>query len=230
MIKIIRKINCIFRKPLVFEDITRTAPVSRVFGFDRGMPIDRYFIEKFLSNNSQYIRGSVLEIAESTYTKKYGNQVTSCEILHYDNSGKKATIIGDLTKEATLPEVIVDCFICTQTLNFIFDVRKAIEGSYKVLKEGGCFLCTISGISQISRYDMDRWGDYWRFTDLSIRRLMGTVFGEGNVDVVTFGNSLAATAFLKGLAVDDFPDTKVLDEHDRDYQVIIGVRAIKKKG
>jgi hypothetical protein len=76
---------------------------------------------------------------------------------------------------------------------------------------------------------MDRWGDYWRFTDLSIRRLMEAVFGEGNVNVFTFGNSLAATAFLKGLAVDDFPDTKVLDEHDRDYQVTIGVRAIKKK-
>jgi hypothetical protein len=137
MIKIIREINRIFRKPVVFEDITHTAPVSRVFGLDRGMPIDRYFIEKFLSNNCRYIQGRVLEIAESTYSKKYGSQVISYDILHYNNSCKKATIVGDLTEEATLPEGIIDCFICTQTLNFIFDVQKAIKGSYKLLKDGG---------------------------------------------------------------------------------------------
>ncbi|MDR2407565.1 MAG: class I SAM-dependent methyltransferase [Bacteroidales bacterium] len=228
MIKIIRKINCIFRKPLVFEDTTHTEPVSRVFGLDRGMPIDRYFIEKFLGDNSQYIRGSVLEIAESTYSRKFGSRVISYEILHYDDSNKKATIIGDLTRLETLPEGIADCFICTQTLNFIFDVGKAIEGSYKLLKDGGCFLCTVSGISQISRYDMERWGDYWRFTDLSIRRLMEAVFDKANVEIVTFGNALAATAFLKGLAVDDFPHPEVLDVNDEDYQITIGIRAIKQ--
>jgi hypothetical protein len=74
---------------------------------------------------------------------------------------------------------------------------------------------------------MDRWGDYWRFTDLSIRLLMENVFGKGNVEVTTFGNVLAATAFLKGLATDDFPDVKILDEKDEDYQVTIGITARK---
>jgi len=132
-----------------------------------------------------------------------------------------------LTKPETLPKERIDCFICTQTLNFIFDVPKAIEGSYKVLKQGGVLLCTVSGISQISRYDMDRWGDYWRFTDLSIRKLMESVFGEGHVEIVTFGNALAATAFLQGLAVDDLPDTFLLDKKDQDYQITIGIKATK---
>ena len=129
-----------------------------------------------------------------------------------------------MTKPETLPRERIDCFICTQTLNFIFDVPKAIEGSYKVLKQGGTLLCTVSGISQISRYDMDRWGDYWRFTDLSIRKLMESVFGEGNVEIVTFGNALAATAFLQGLAIDDLP---LLDKKDLDYQITIGIKATK---
>lgn len=88
-------------------------------------------------------------------------------------------------------------------------------------------MCTVSGISQISRYDMDRWGDYWRFTDLSIRKLMESVFGEGNVEIVTFGNALAATAFLQGLAIDDLPDTSLLDKKDLDYQITIGIKATK---
>lgn len=225
--KIRRIISSLFRKPVNFNDHLRTEPISRKFGFDRGYPIDRYYIDSYLKQNQNVITGSVLEIAECTYSKQFGHDISSYEILHYDDSNKNATIVGDLTKPETLPEERIDCFICTQTLNFIFDVPKAIEGSYKVLRKGGTLLCTVSGISQISRYDMDRWGDYWRFTDLSILKLMESVFGEGNVEVVTFGNALAATAFLQGLAVDDLPDTSLLDKNDKDYQITIGIKAIK---
>ena len=219
--KLRRCISSFFRKPVNFNDELRTEPISRKFGFDR------YYINSFLKQNQSLITGSVLEIAESTYSKQFGHDISSYEVLHYDDSNKKATIVGDLTKPETLPRERIDCFICTQTLNFIFDVPKAIEGSYKVLKQGGTLLCTVSGISQISRYDMDRWGDYWRFTDLSIRKLMESVFGEGNVEIVTFGNALAATAFLQGLAIDDLPDTSLLDKKDLDYQITIGIKATK---
>jgi len=227
MSKIKRIIRSFFQKPVVFERL-QTEPISRAFGFDRGVPIDRYYIEKFLDTNRQLVHGNVLEIAENVYSKQFGANVSKYEILHFDDTNRQATIVGDLTKPETLPENRIDCFICTQTLNFILDVGKAIEGCYKVLKPGGCLLATVSGISQISRYDMDRWGDYWRFTDLSIRLLMEKVFGEGNVEVVTYGNSLAATAFLKGLAVDDLPDRSLLDVQDADYQVTIGIKAIKR--
>ena len=216
-----RIVSSLFRRPVNFNDELRTEPISRKFG------IDRYYINSFLKQNQSLITGSVLEIAESTYSKQFGHDISSYEVLHYDDSNKKATIVGDLTKPETLPRERIDCFICTQTLNFIFDVPKAIEGSYKVLKQGGTLLCTVSGISQISRYDMDRWGDYWRFTDLSIRKLMESVFGEGNVEIVTFGNALAATAFLQGLAIDDLPDTSLLDKKDLDYQITIGIKATK---
>lgn len=225
--KIRRIVGSLFRRPIDFSDQLRTEPISRKFGFDRGCPIDRYYIDSFLKQNQNLITGSVLEITESTYSKQFGHDIASYEVLHYDDSNKKATIVGDLTKPETLPKERIDCFICTQTLNFIFDVPKAIEGSYKVLKQGGTLLCTVSGISQISRYDMDRWGDYWRFTDLSIRKLMESVFGEGNVEIVTFGNALAATAFLQGLAIDDLPDTSLLDKKDLDYQITIGIKATK---
>jgi hypothetical protein len=225
--KLRRIISSYFRRPVAFDSRLQTGPISRSFGMDRGIPIDRYYIERFLSANKQFIHSNVLEIAENTYSKQFGSNIKTYEILHFDDSNPKTTIIGDLTKPETLPENRINCFICTQTLNFIFDVQKAIEGSYKLLKQGGCFLCTVSGISQISRYDMDRWGDYWRFTDLSIRLLTENVFGKGNVEITIYGNALAATAFLKGLAVDDLPDSRLLNETDPDYQVTIGIRAIK---
>ena len=145
--KLRRCISSFFRKPVNFNDELRTEPISRKFGFDRGCPIDRYYINSFLKQNQSLITGSVLEIAESTYSKQFGHDIASYEVLHYDDSNKKATIVGDLTKPETLPRERIDCFICTQTLNFIFDVPKAIEGSYKVLKQGGTLLWDISNFS-----------------------------------------------------------------------------------
>ena len=225
---ILRHLKRIFKRKIVFQDELRTTPISNIFGLDRGRPIDRYYIEQFLEKNNQDISGDILEISESKYSKQFGTNVSSYGILSYDNSNKNVTIVGDLTKPEALPEKKIDCFICTQTLNFIYDVTKAIEGCHKLLKPNGCLLCTVSGISQISRYDMDRWGDYWRFTDLSIRKLTEAVFGKDNVEITIYGNVLAATAFLQGLSVDDLPDSTLLNDIDPDYQVTLGIRAIKR--
>jgi SAM-dependent methyltransferase len=126
----------------------------------------------------------------------------------------------------TLPENAFDCFICTSTFNFIFDVQKAVEGAHHLLKPGGVLLATVAGISQISRYDMDRWGDYWRFTSASVKRLFEPVF-KGGLAIESFGNVLAATAFLQGVAVEDLPEKTLLDQQDPDYQMLITILAKK---
>ncbi|GAB6182729.1 hypothetical protein JCM13991_04700 [Thermodesulfovibrio hydrogeniphilus] len=202
-------------------------PISRVFGFDRGTPIDRIYIDDFLMKNSKYIKGTVCEIAEDTYSRKFGSNVKRFEILHYTNDNKKATIIGDLTNLVSLPQNTIDCFILTQTLNFIYDFRLAIKGVHYMLKNEGVVLATVVGISQISRYDMDRWGDYWRFTDLSIKKAFEEVFGKGNVEVETYGNVLAATAFLQGISAEELTEDELFYK-DKDYQVTITIKAIKK--
>jgi len=226
-IKVIRNFFATLRTPISFERIS-VKPITCDFGLSRGTPVDRYYISAFLRKHAADVKGATLEIAESTYSKEYDNGVTSFEVLHVDNSNRKATIIGDLTKSDSLPENKIDCFICTQTLNFIFDFKKAIEGCHKLLKKDGVFLGTVSGISQISRYDMERWGDYWRFTDLSIKKLFEEYFGAENIVIETFGNVFAANAFLQGIAVEDLENTDILDEKDQDYQVIITIRAIKR--
>ena len=212
---------------VIFNDLTTTRPVSSLFGFDRGTPIDRYFIEKFIAANAEMIQGRVLEIGESDYSRRFGGKrVEIFEVLHATPGNKGATIIGDLTNTATLPANAIDCFICTQTFNFIFDVQNAVEGAHYLLKPGGVLLATVTGISQISRYDMERWGDYWRFTTASVQKLFEPVFKEG-LEVESFGNVLAATSFLQGVAVEDLPDVRLLDEHDPDYQLLITIVARK---
>lgn len=202
-------------------------PISKVFGFDRGTPIDRIYIEDFLEKNKHLIRGVICEIADNRYSKKYGSNVERFEILHYTNDNKNATIVGDLTNINTLPQGKIDCLILTQTLNFIYDFKSAIKGVHFMLKEGGVALVTVAGISQISRYDMDRWGDYWRFTDLAIKKAFEEIFGEGNVDVETYGNVLTATAFLQGISAEELTKNELF-YRDKDYQVTIAIKAVKK--
>jgi hypothetical protein len=218
-----------FLKPVKWHNLRVVKPISNVFGFDRGLPIDRYYIEKFLSQNAQLIKGNVLEIGDNYYTKKFGGNISTSEILHYSNENKSATIIGDLTKKETLPENRIDCFICTQTFNFIYDFKKAIEGAHYLLKSNSVLLATLAGVCQISQYDMDRWGDYWRFTTASALKMFEEIFGEGNVEISSYGNVLSSVAFMHGLAAEELNKNE-LDAFDKNYQIIVTVVAKKKSG
>ena len=107
-----------------------------------------------------------------------------------------------------------------------FDINKAIAGAYYLLKEEGAFIGTVSGISQIIRYDMERWGDYWRFTELSIKMVLEKYF-KGNIQIYNYGNVLSSIALLQGIPVEDLPDSSLLDEPDSDYQMTISFIATK---
>jgi glycosyltransferase involved in cell wall biosynthesis len=207
-------------------DFERTTPFSFDFGFDRGGPIDRYYIEGFLGANADVITGRVLEISDNAYTVKYGGaRVAKSDILHIDSSNEKATYIGDLTDVPEIMDNSFDCIILTQTLHFIYDFKAALRTCYRILKPGGCLLLTVPGISHI---DHGEWRDYWlwSFTDKSMRKIMSEVFNPESVEIKTYGNVYVAAAFLYGMGLPEFKK-QFLDHHDSAYQVIISVRAIK---
>jgi SAM-dependent methyltransferase len=119
-----------------------------------------------------------------------------------------------------------DCIVLTQTLQYVYDMRGALGTLLRSLKPGGVLLVTFAGIGQISRYDMDRWGDYWRVTSVSARRLFEEVFPPDHITVHAYGNVLVAVAFLHGLAIEDLRRAD-LDDRDADYELVITVRAVK---
>jgi hypothetical protein len=215
-----------FLKQTSWFNLRSVKPISRAFGFDRGTPVDRVYIQHFLEANKKYVKGTLCEIAVNEYSKKYGSNVEKYEILQCRDDNPQATIIADLADLSTLPQNKIDCFILTQTLNFIYDFKEAIKGLHFILKEHGVALVTVAGISQISRYDMDRWGDYWRFTDLSIKKAFEDVFGQGNVEVVVYGNVLSAIALLEGISSEELSHEELF-YIDKDYQVTIAIKAIK---
>ncbi len=211
-----------------FGHLRRLSPFSRQFGFDRGLPVDRYYIENFLMRESARIAGVVMEIGDSSYTRRFGGvKVTRSEVLDISARNLACTIVADLSNAPHIPSDTFDCIILTQTIHFIYDLRAAVSTLHRILKPGGCLLLTAPGISQICRDQGDIECDSWRLTCPSLRRLLNEVFGTGEVQVESRGNVLVATAFLYGLATSELT-TKELDHTDPDYQLILAAKATKR--
>jgi len=205
-----------------FGDFRRLEPFSREYGYDRGQPIDRYYIEKFLKSQGHLITGAVLEIGERTYTEAFGQNVVRSDMLHVSDE-EGATYVDDLTEGASVPSNTYDCVILTQTLHLIFDMKQALQTIYRVLKPGGVLLCTVPGITQVADSDWNEtW--YWALTSNAARKLFGLVYPPGNVEVNAFGNVLAATCFLQGLSATELYAWE-LDAFDQEYPVTVAIVA-----
>lgn len=211
-----------------FGSLRRLTPIASDYGFSRGGPVDRYYIENFLAARAADIRGRVLEIGDNSYTLRFGGKlVTQSDVLHVEAGNPQATFVGTLTDAPQLPSDAFDCVILTETLFLIYDFRAALATLHRILKPGGTLLATFPGVShQICRDEADRWGDYWRFTSYSARRMFGEVFAPDKVQVETFGNVLVAVAFLHGLSAAELKREE-LDFRDRNYECSITVRAVK---
>jgi SAM-dependent methyltransferase len=208
--------------------LDRVRPISENWGFDRGQPLDRHYIDLFLADHAADIRGRVLEIQDDRYTRRFGaEQVTRSDILHYGPGNPAATIIADLTDGDGIPSDAFDCIICTQTLNLIFDVSAALETLNRILAPGGVLLATVPAVCRDTPGAKDQFEDYWRFTSASSKRLLEVQFESGDVQIASYGNVYAAMAFLHGLALDEL-DIQKLDAHDPKIEVIIGWRARKQ--
>jgi SAM-dependent methyltransferase len=210
-----------------FGGLRTTRPVSRDWGFERGQPVDRYYIESFLEREKDAIRGRVLEIDVDTYTHAYGgDRVERSDVLHISEKKPGVTLVGDLTDAEHLPAGAFDCVILTQTLQLIYDVRAALRTVHRILAPGGVLLATVPGMSKMTKDEAGLWGYFWGFTTLSAGRLLAEYFPGGTVQVEAHGNVLTAMAFLHGIATGELTPAE-LDLADPDYEVLVTIRATK---
>lgn len=211
-----------------FGSFRALEPVNLGFGYGKGTPIDRVYIEHFLSAHASDIHGRVLEIGDNEYTLRFGEpHVAKSDILTYE-SNDPAHIVGRLESCPEIANDTYDCIVLTQTLHYIYEMDKAVEEIFRILKPGGVLLCTVPGLSQVSRWDMDRWGDRWRLTTLSMRELFErSSFGGKLLTVSSYGNVVAAVAFIEGVVAEKLKQ-KELFFNDADYQILVCARVVKQ--
>ena len=207
-------------------DLRRVTPLCDEFGYSRGGPVDRVYIEGFLDRHRADVRGRALEVGDATYVFRFGDdRLLSADVLHVDPANPFATMVANLEHWPDAPEGQFDVIVFTQTLHLIYDVRAALATLHRLLAPGGVLLMTVPGISQIDR---GTWGStwYWAMTTHLVSRLCDDVFGAGRTEVTSHGNVLAAAGFLYGMGAGELrPDE--LAANDPAYQVIVGARAVK---
>ncbi len=213
-----------------FGDLHRTTPISPIFGIDRGFPIERYYIEKFLDAHRTDVRGRCLEMGDPYYINKFGDgRVTKVDVMHYQEGNPLATVVGDLTCADHIPSDSFDCIIFTQSLQMIYDMQAALKHIHRILKPGGVLLLTSHGTSKIGRrLGRDGWGEYWRITTQSAERLFADTFPGADVRVGSYGNVLTCCCCLHGIVSEEVA-TEDLDYNDPDFEVIVTVHARKAR-
>jgi len=205
--------------------LRRTTPISNHWGYDRGQPIDRYYIERFLGQHRSDIRGDVLEAKENLYVERYGSAVSRCDVLDIDRDNVEATINADLAEPGSLPSECFDCIVLTQTLQYVGDVPVAVQNLREALRPKGVLLVTVPGANRA--IEDPRRPSLWSFTEAGCVHLFGREFAEANLDIQSHGNVLAAIAFLTGLAREELR-AEELDVHDVRFPVIVSVRAVRR--
>jgi hypothetical protein len=198
-------------------------PVSDRWGYDRGLPVDRHYIEGYLRQHATDIRGRCVEVLNSDYTRRFGGErVTESDVIDIDAANDQANIIGDLTEPDTLPAGHYDCFVLTQTLPVVYDGSALIRNCYAALRPGGTLLVTAPSLCRYSPHPED----HWRLTDKSLARLLTDNTDGEELEVQMYGNLVASIAFLTGLAATELSAAE-LDYRDDRFPVLVTARLRK---
>lgn len=202
------------------------APISNMVGQDRGLPVDRLFIEAFLNHHKKLITGDVLDIKDREYTDQFGQGVTSCQVLDYNRENKAATIYDDIRSLSTIKDATFDCFIITQVLQYIDDLHASAKAIHRVLRPGGTALITVPSLGKLDGTEDNVEGSFWRFTADSCRYLFAPHFRD--LEIVPWGNVRLAMAFLTGLSAQDMT-THELRHFDARFTTGVLIRATKDR-
>jgi SAM-dependent methyltransferase len=182
-------------------NLRRHRPFSDRYGFDRGTPIDRYYIDRFIAAHHTHIRGRVLEVADGRYTDQHRAAVTRLDILDIDPRNDLATIIADLDDADSLPADTFDCIVFTQTLHYVSNMDTAMTNVWNSLAPGGVVLVTASAASKIDHNLSDH--DAWRLLPIGLSHLMERTCSGADVTVSAKGNLVAILGFLLGVAAEE---------------------------
>lgn len=206
-----------------------TGPISRQFGTERGTPVDRQYIETFLREHSEFIRGDVLEIEDNAYTFRFGGErVVHSIVMDVDSGDSRISFNGNLETGEGIRDEIADCFILTQTLMYIFDLKSAAHNISRVLKVGGVALITCSGISQNSKRCMDNYGCYFNFNKDVFEKMFRDEDSVQVMEVGSFGNVKTVSAHINGVCCEDLAAEDFIP-NDRYYPLIV-YAVVRKDG
>jgi SAM-dependent methyltransferase len=193
-------------------------PYSRTFGLERGKPVGRYYVEKFLRENAHRVRGRCLEFGAARYRPLFPQAEAYQVIDVVPRPG--VDFVCDIHDVSSMPAAAFDTIICTQVFEHLAYPERAARSIAALLKPGGLLLLTAPFINNV-HYDPD---DFRRFTPECLQMILEDA-GFRVEDVSFGGNSLVGTGSLLGMVTEDFTVAE-MEMKDPVYPYNVLIRAV----
>jgi SAM-dependent methyltransferase len=195
-------------------------PISTGFGFERGTPIDRYYLNRFIEEVRSQVRGVVIEIGGSLNNRTVYNFVNAREYHAMDLIQRPdVDIVGNAEDPAAFPASSIDSVIAFNVLEHCREPWVVIDNALLWLKPGGALFCMVPNAQRIHKMP----GDYWRPLPQAVSWMLRR-FSTHQLRV--YGNPIALVASFMGIASEEVP-RRDLDFFNPDYPVATCAVAIK---
>jgi len=211
-------------RPAWLGGTNRRKPLSPIWGFERGTPVDRYYLHRFLDEHRRLIAGDVLEVQNRTYTKRFGHDLGRTDT--FDIVGESSpTYLCDLARSETiLPTAAYDCLLLPNTLQHLRDLDACLRNALRVVRPGGVILASAAGCIPLTA-DV---ADYWRLSPAGWREKTAALRPDADIEIAGHGNCLTAVAAQLGLALEELSRDE-LDAHDPRYPVLTTILCRKRR-
>ena len=196
-------------------NLRRVKPFSNDFGWDRGTPVDRYYVDRFFERHRDDITGDVLEIDQNIYTHRYGHDLRTVHSVDIAPESEPMFLCDMAHSEDILPSEAYDCFLLPCTLQHFRELELCLRNVLRVVKPGGVILANAAGLFRLDQVGLD----FWRPTPDGWRELLKRVWPDCEVVVESEGNCLAIVAINLGLALEELRPEE-LDYYDARFPIV----------
>jgi SAM-dependent methyltransferase len=204
-----------------FGDLWQLQPLGQETR-NSAQPVERYYIEQFVRRHTRALHGRVLEIRNDHYTSVVaGRDLTVTSLALTDDT----ELIHWL---ADVEDGNYDTLLLVQVLQLVYDLHAVVRHIHRILAPGGILLATVPGTC----YAADRINEiepYWGFTNLSLRKLIESIFPARGITIETLGNVLVAMVHLHRLGFAELTPIE-LNLRDNHYPLLLTLKAQKAPG
>jgi hypothetical protein len=203
-------------------NLRRTEPLSDQFGFDRGTPIDRFYLHRFLEAERHAITGDVLEIQVPSHARRYGHHLKRVDTLDITPQFSPTYLCDLADAESVVPANSYDCFLLPNTLQHLSRLNDALTQALRIIRPGGVILASAANLVRLT----SSTDDFWRLSAAGWRLVASEVWTGCSVDVRAHGNCLAVVAGAYGLAVEELTTSELAVEDER-FPVLTTIKCVK---
>jgi SAM-dependent methyltransferase len=180
----------------------RILPVSTDFGWSRGTPVGRFYVNDFVAEKAKGLSGIILEFGEPRY-RHYFSNVEQYKVVDVV-AGPHVDFVCDIHNVSSMPQAFFDVIVCTQVLEHVERPEDALRELRKLLKKDGRLICTVPFLAHIHYVPTD----YYRFSIDAITSALSRA-GFEVLDARNSGNALVTIGSLLGFSAQDFSSSEM---------------------